>query len=365
MALINKNISPSKLAFINAIILSVIIGVLILLFKNNLIEVLASMLIVFIISYFLIKKTIEVFIYRKFKLIYKFIYDTKATKKEEFFYQNVVPQKSIEEVSNDVLRWGKAKRQEIAILKQNEQFRKDFLMNLAHELKTPIFTTQGYIDTLLSGGIHDPNINEKFLRNATKGIDRLVQLTKDLDEISKLESGEYPLNYSDFKIMDLVNEVYDELHLKAKEKNINLTYKKDSLTNIVVHADIAKIRQVLINLVENAVKYSHKEGDVTIGIYNMDDEKVLIEVSDEGPGIATEHLNRIFERFYRADRARSRDIGGTGLGLAIVKHIVEAHQQTITVRSKENVGSSFGFTLNKPKEQINKFPKAPMPFLGI
>lgn len=350
MSLLNKNISPSKLAFINAVVLAVIMGIVTLIFREDWLAVSVITLSVFITSFLLIKKSIEIFIYRKFKLIYKFIYDTKATKREEFFYENIVPQKSIDEVSDDVLKWGNAKRNEIALLRQNEKFRKDFLMNLAHELKTPIFTTQGYIDTLLSGGLHDPAINEKFLRNATKGIDRLVQLTRDLDEISKLESGEMAINYSEFRILDLVSEVYDELSLKAQEKHIQLTYKKDSTSNLPVLADKSKIRQVLVNLIENAVKYSNNEGIITIGVYEIDEEKVLLEVSDDGPGIASEHLNRIFERFYRVDRGRSRDIGGTGLGLAIVKHIIEAHQQTVTVRSKENVGSSFGFTLARPKE---------------
>lgn len=351
MSLLNKNISPSKLAFINAVVLTIIIGSITLIFHDDWIAVITITLAVFTSAFLLIKKSVEIFIYRKFKLIYKFIYDTKATKREEFFYENIVPQKSIEEVSEDVLKWGNAKRNEIALLRQNEKFRKDFLMNLAHELKTPIFTTQGYIDTLLSGGLHDPAINEKFLRNATKGIDRLVQLTKDLDEISKLESGEMAINYSVFKILDLVNEVYDELSLKAQEKNIQLTYKKDSYSNFAVLADKSKIRQVLVNLVENAIKYSNNGGTITVGVYEIDEEKVLLEVSDDGPGIASEHLNRIFERFYRVDRGRSRDIGGTGLGLAIVKHIVEAHRQTVTVRSKENVGSSFGFTLATPKKE--------------
>ncbi len=350
MSLLNKNISPSKLAFINAVVLTIIIGSITLIFHEDWIAVITITLAVFISAFLLIKKSVEIFIYRKFKLIYKFIYDTKATKREEFFYENIVPQKSIEEVSEDVLKWGNAKRNEIALLRQNEKFRKDFLMNLAHELKTPIFTTQGYIDTLLSGGLHDPAINEKFLRNATKGIDRLVQLTRDLDEISKLESGEVAINYSVFRILDLVSEVYDELSLKAQEKQIQLTYKKDSSSNLPVLADRSKIRQVLVNLVENAIKYSNSGDTITVGVYEIDEEKILLEVSDNGPGIASEHLNRIFERFYRVDRGRSRDIGGTGLGLAIVKHIVEAHRQTITVRSKENVGSSFGFTLATPKE---------------
>jgi two-component system phosphate regulon sensor histidine kinase PhoR len=223
-------------------------------------------------------------------------------------------------------------------------------MNLAHELRTPIFTVQGYIDTLLQGAMNDPEVNKKFLNNASKGIDRLVRLTADLGEISKLESGRIPINKENFVIQDLVLDVYEELSLNAKERNIVLTIKKGTERSLLVHADKQKIKQVLVNLVENAIKYGHENGTITAGCYEVDGNHIYIEISDDGPGIAEEHLPRIFERFYRADRSRSRAIGGTGLGLAIVKHIIEAHDQTVTVRSKLSVGSSFGFTLDQGKE---------------
>lgn len=347
MSVFDKNVSPNKLALINAIILTAIIAFLTIFYQERGVKVVIILALTFFSSFFLIKKSIEIFIYRKFKIIYKFIYDTKATKKEEFFYNNILPQKSIDEVSSDVLKWGHAKRDEIAILRQNEAYRREFLMNLSHELKTPIFTTQGYIETLLAGALHDPDVNEKFLRNATLGINRLVQLTNDLDEISKLEAGNMTLSPSEFKIKDLVNDVFNELHLQANAKDMQLVFKEDAVPNTDVIADKDKLKQVVVNLVMNAIKYGNQGGTITVGIYDVDDEKVLIEISDDGPGIAEEHLNRIFERFYRIDRARSRDVGGTGLGLAIVKHIIEAHNQTITVRSKENIGSSFGFTIQK------------------
>jgi two-component system phosphate regulon sensor histidine kinase PhoR len=301
----------------------------------------------FILAYTIYFYTLQYFIYRKIKLIYKFIYQTKATKREEFFYQNILPQKSIDEVRKDVERWAIEKSDEIALLQRNEQFRKEFLMNLAHELRTPIFTVQGYVHTLLDGAIDDPNVNRKFLTNATRGIQRLVQLAEDLNEISKLESGQASLDTEVFIIQDLVKDVYEEMMLKAKERNIEMLFKKGTETNIQVFADKEKIKQVVVNLVENALKYGNNGGSITTGFYQMDEGHVYVEVSDDGPGIAENHLPRIFERFYRADRSRSREIGGTGLGLAIVKHIIEAHGETVTVRSKLAVGSSFGFTLEK------------------
>ena len=304
----------------------------------------------FIITYWLYYYTLQRFIYRKIKLIYKFIYHTKATRKEEYFYENLLPRKSMEEVSEDVQKWAIQKRDEIAVLQANEQFRKEFLMNLAHELRTPIFSIQGYLDTLLGGAMNDPEVNTKFLANASKSTERLVRLVDDLGEISKLESGRIPIVQEPFVIQDLIKDVYEELSLRAKEKNIQLSFKKGTERPLVVYADKPKIKQVLVNLVENAIKYGHDNGAVTAGSYIVDDKHVYTEISDDGPGIGEEHIARIFERFYRADRSRSRTIGGTGLGLAIVKHIVEAHGQQVTVRSTLNVGSSFGFTLERGKE---------------
>lgn len=347
MAIFDKNISPSKLALINAILITLVIFILTMIYQEELVKSLIISSVTFIFSFLLYKKSTEIYIFRKFKIIYKFIYETKATKKEEFFNNNILPQKSIEEVNSDVLKWGKAKREEIKNLRQNEAFRREFLMNLSHELKTPIFTVQGYIDTLLAGALHDNEVNEKFLQHATLGINRLVQLTKDLDEISKLEAGNLKLNPTSFNIHDLIWDVLKELQLEAQKKNIQFNFKEDADYKAQVIADKDKIKQVVVNLVINAIKYGNENGHIYASIYNVDDQKVLVEISDNGPGIADEHIKRIFERFYRIDRARSRDIGGTGLGLAIVKHIIEAHDQTITVRSKENIGSTFGFTLQK------------------
>lgn len=345
-----KNASPRLLSTITALIISTVNALMSLLVVREWYIPLIVFGVTFVIIYWIYNYTLQRFIYRKIKLIYKFIYQTKATKKEEFFYNNILPQKSLEEVNNDVQKWATQKKNQIEMLQANEQFRKEFLMNLAHELRTPIFAVQGYVDTLAGGAINDEEVNLKFLNNASKGIDRLVRLVDDLDEISKLESGRIPIIQESFVVQDLVKDVYAEMALMAKDKSIELLLKKGTERDLTGYADKPKVRQVLANLVENALKYGSEGGEITVGCYAMDDKHIYVEVSDNGPGIAEEHLPRIFERFYRADRSRSRHIGGTGLGLAIVKHIIEAHGQTVTVRSKVGVGSSFGFTLEKGKE---------------
>ncbi|UPK70881.1 sensor histidine kinase [Chitinophaga filiformis] len=340
-----KNLSPQKLAGFTALILSVVITLGTLLINAHWKIVLIAFVLTFLVSYYLYLYTLQNFIYRKIKLIYKFIYQTKASKREEFFNKNILPLKTIEEVSEDVEKWASQKKEELDMLRRNEEFRKEFLLNLSHELKTPIFAVQGYIHTLLDGALEDPNVNKIFLKNATKNIDRLCRLIDDLDEISKLESGEMTINSENFVIQDLIRDVFDTLSLKANTKGIKFNVKKGCEAPIHVLADKEKVRQVLINLVDNSIKYGRPDGHTVASIYVMDDKRVLIEISDDGIGIAEEHLPRVFERFYRTDRARSRDIGGTGLGLAIVKHIIEAHGQTINIRSKPEIGSTFGFTL--------------------
>ena len=303
--------------------------------------------ITFALSFGLYYYSLQQFIYRKLKIIYKLIYQTKATRKQEFFYKTVLPQKTIAAVTRDVERWAQSKKGEIEILRENERYRKEFLTNLAHELRTPIFTIQGYVETLLGGAMSDPAVAEKFLRSASKSTDRLVRLVDDLNRISKLESGHIPIETEPFVMQDLIREVFEEFELQAGEKGTTLEFKKGTERPLPVRADKPKIRQVVTNLVENALKYGKERGIITAGCYEMDGRRVYVEISDDGPGIAEEHLPRIFERFYRADRSRSRTVGGTGLGLAIVKHIVEAHGQAVTVRSTPGVGSSFGFTLEK------------------
>ena len=247
--------------------------------------------------------------------------------------------------------WAEQRKAEIELLKQNEVYRKEFLQNLSHELKTPIFALQGYVDTLLNGALENPEVNRKFLTSTSRNIDRLVNLVDDLDEISKLERGEQQLYKENFIIQELVKDVYESLLINAEEKHIKMVIKKGCEVPLTVFADKEKIRQVLINLVENAIKYGKQHGTMEASAYKIDGKRILIEISDDGNGIGEEHLGRIFERFYRTDLARSRKVGGSGLGLAICKHIVEAHNQAMHVRSAIDVGTTFGFTLETKKDQ--------------
>lgn len=345
-----KNLSPRQLSAFTALLLSIPVAIGIYFITNKWEIGIASFIIIWAGSFGLILFTLEKFIYRKIKLIYKLIHQTKATRKEEVYFKYILPQKSIDEVREDVEAWGERRNAEIEILQKNEAYRKEFLQNLAHEFKTPIFAIQGYVDTLLSGAMDEEHVRKRFLENTARNAARLVNLVSDLDEISKLESGEQSLYKQKFVIQELVREVFDTLSIMAQEKNIKTTIKKGCEAPIVVFGDKEKIKQVLINLIENACKYGKPNGNIVASIYTTDDLHVLIEISDDGIGIEEEHLPRIFERFYRTDSARSRDKGGTGLGLAICKHIVEAHGQSIHVRSTPDVGTSIGFTMDSKKD---------------
>ena len=345
-----KNLSPRQLAAFTAFLLALPVSAGIYVLTANAVIGAASLVIVFGGSYGLILFTLEKFIYRKIKLIYKLIHQTKATKKEEVYFKYILPQKSIDEVREDVEKWGEKRNEEIEVLKKNEAFRKEFLQNLAHEFKTPIFAIQGYVDTLLGGAMDDNFIRKKFLENTAKNVERLVNLMNDLDEISTLERGEQLLYKQNFIIQDLIREIFESLSLKTHNRNIRTTIKKGCESPVTVFADKEKIRMVLINLVENASKYGKTGGSIVASIYKIDEKNVLIEISDDGIGIEEEHLLRIFERFYRTDAARSRDKGGTGLGLAICKHIIEAHGQSVHVRSRPDVGTTIGFTLESRRD---------------
>ncbi len=344
-----KNISPTQLSLFTAICLAVPISVAFYITSYRLSDFVIALVLIFFTAYFLIKFVLNEFIYRKIKIIYKYIYQTKASRKEEVFHKYVLPNKSIEEVSEDVEKWAQQQRSVIEDLRNNENYRKEFLQNLSHEIKTPIFAIQGYIDTLLNGALENPDISKKFLENASRNVSRMVHLVSDLDEITRLESGEQPLNKENFIVQDLIREVYETLAQKASERSISLNIKKGCEQPVEVFADKEKISRVLINLVDNAIKYGKPNGHVVSGIYKTDEKHVLIEITDNGTGINEEHLPRLFERFYRTDIGRSRNVGGTGLGLAICKHIVEAHGQNIHVRSKPDVGTTIGFTLNRKK----------------
>lgn len=343
--LATKNLSPQQLSLYTAGILTVPITLGYYLMHPRWWVALLVFVIIFIGSFLLIQFTLERFIYRKIKLIYKFIHQTKASKREETYYKYLLPQKSIDEVREDVEKWAAQQKAEIEALKTNEAYRKEFLQNLAHEFKTPIFAVQGYVDTLLDGALENPAVSKKFLENAARNVARMVTLVSDLDEITKLESGEQPLHKVNFIIQDLIKEVYESLSIKASAKYIKCSIKKGCEPPVAVFADKEKIRQVIINIVSNSIKYGKENGHIVASIYKTDGKHVLAEISDDGIGIAEEHLPRIFERFYRTDAGRSRDVGGTGLGLAICKHIIEAHGQTIHARSKPDIGTTIGFTL--------------------
>ena len=345
-----KNFSPQQLAAFTALVLSVAIATGIYFIRPVWWIGVVAFVLIFLGSFGLILYCLQAFINRKIKIIYKLIYQTKASKREEFYYKNILPQKSIEEVRVDVENWAEQRKEEIEMLQQNEKYRKEFLQNLSHELKTPIFAIQGYVDTLIGGALENPDVNKKFLQNTSRNIDRLVNLVDDLDEISKLEMGEQRLNKTIFIIQELARDVYESLSIKADEKGIRYVIKKGCEIPLMVYADKEKIRQVLINIIDNAIKYGQQNGLIEGSFYRVDGQRVLIEISDDGSGIAEEHLNRIFERFYRTDLARSRKVGGSGLGLSICKHIIEAHGQSMHVRSKIDVGSTFGFTLQNRKE---------------
>jgi two-component system phosphate regulon sensor histidine kinase PhoR len=340
-----KNFSPQQVAVVASLPIGLVGGLAIFFYGEGMVAAIIFFIFLSLISYISVYIMLQRFIYRKIKLIYKLIFQTKASKREEIYYRNIVPQKSIEEVSHDVEIWAVQRKEEIEILRKNEVFRKEFLLNLSHELKTPIFAIQGYVDTLLNGALGNKEVNEKFLNNASRNIDRLVNLLEDLDEITKLESGEQLLIKENFVIQDIIKEVFESLSIKADEKKIKCFIKKGCELPLTVFGDKEKLRQVLINFIDNAIKYGKPDGTIEGSAYKIDGKKVLVEISDNGFGISDEHLPRIFERFYRTDIARERKVGGSGLGLSIAKHIVEAHGEAIHVRSKTNVGTTFGFTL--------------------
>jgi two-component system phosphate regulon sensor histidine kinase PhoR len=300
------------------------------------------------LSFFLYFYSLEYFIYRKIKLIYKTIHSLKTQRYDAVLKNFDWDKDPIVEMNKEVIKWARDNRMEIDQLKRLADFRKEFLGNVSHELKTPIFNIQGYLHTLLDGAMADPEVNIRFLQRAAKSAERLSDLVADLLAISQLESGELEMEIERFDINSLVKDVYEQLEEKAKRRHIALLIKDGCNRPFYVQADRYRIRQVLVNLVTNAIKYGKESGTITAAYYDMD-ENLLIEIADNGEGIAQEHLPRIFERFYRVSKSRARDneTGGTGLGLAIVKHIIEAHNQTVNVRSTEGAGTTFGFTLTK------------------
>ncbi|MBS7566203.1 sensor histidine kinase [Mucilaginibacter sp. Bleaf8] len=347
----------SVLVFINALAVALALSIVNFYFRHNWVDSSVTFAIGFITSFVVFYYLIEKYVYSKIKLIYKLIHNLKLGRDLRDALGESVSVDPINDVEREVKAWAKEKKVEIDALRSQEKFRREFLSNISHEFKTPLFAIQGYIEAILDDNFEDTDMAEQFLQKASKNVDRLSYLIKDLDEISKLESGEIPINYSRFKINDLIKEVFESLELKAKQHNIKLIFKQKYDDPIPVNADRDKICQVLINLIDNSFKYGKNGGSTSVSLFELHDQ-VLVEVTDDGIGIEEKYLPRLFERFFRTDASRSRQIGGSGLGLAIVKHIVEAHQQVINVRSTEGLGSTFGFTLQKAKQTT--FPVIPI-----
>ena len=306
--------------------------------------ILIAIVVLFIISFFIIQYRAEHFIYRRLKKIYEdvSILDVNDLKKDSVTTD-------IEQLSNKMQTYAEGKELEIKSLTERDSFRRDFLGNVAHELKTPLFTVQGYILTLLEGGMDDKNIRLKYLERANKGVERLVAVTKDLDMIAKLETDGLKIDKEVFNILEIIQNVFDLVEMKAKKRNIVLKFDRIYEFPIFVIGDIEKTEQVLINLVVNSIKYGKPGGTTIVTADDYDHNKFVIRVIDNGEGIKQQHFPRLFERFYRVDQSRSREQGGSGLGLSIVKHIVEAHQQSVLLKSTFGKGSEFSFTMEKAK----------------
>ena len=336
----------SVLVLINALAVALSLALLNFYFQHNWLYMLATWVVALGTSFVVFYYLTERFVYSKIKLIYKLIHNLKLGKDLKDAIGEYVSDDPIYDVEQEVKEWAKNKKSEIDSLKKQEEFRREFLANISHEFKTPLFAIQGYIEALQDDLLTNPEQTEKFLNKAAKNVDRLSFLVKDLDAISKLESGELPINYEIFDISILLQEVVESLELQAKKHHINLEFKDKYQTATKVEADREKIRQVLVNLIDNSIKYGKPNGTTALKLFELHDQ-ILVEVTDDGVGIEEKYQARIFERFYRTDQSRSREIGGSGLGLAIVKHMLEAQNQTITVRSTEGIGSTFAFTLQK------------------
>jgi len=296
----------------------------------------------FLVSYLILQFRIEKFIYGWVKSIYK---EVKLLDEKNLPHSPVTT--DMETLTREVERYAEDKKLLIETLNIREDYRKEFMGNVAHELKTPLFTVQGYILTLLDGAMKDEEVLKKYLEGASDGVERLVRIVDDLDMITQLEAGALTLKRTDFDVVSLIEDVFDLLEMNAKNKNIKLVFDQNYIKPIYVHADRDRMEQVVINLIVNSLKYGRKNGTTEVAIGEISDKKVLVRITDNGEGIPEGNLPRIFERFYRVDKSGSRKRGGSGLGLSIVKHIVEAHFEKIYIESQLGVGSEFSFTLEK------------------
>ncbi len=307
-----------------------------------LIQVAVFAIVCYLFCFFVIQYRVEHFIYKRIKKIYD---DLTLLESSSFSRSQITTDMAT--LTQDIDKYAKDKKLEIEALKIREHYRKEFIGNVSHELKTPLFTVQGYISTLLDGAVNDEVLRNKYLERADKGVERLIYIIKDLDMITKLEIGDLRLDIEPFDIIALIQNVFELLEMKATRKKITLTFDQDYKSPIMVNGDKERIQQVLSNLIVNSLKYGEANGTTEISIENLIKNKVIVRVTDNGEGIEQEHISRLFERFYRVDKSGSRKEGGSGLGLAIVKHIIEAHDEKIYVESDYGIGSEFSFTLEK------------------
>ncbi|MFT5249926.1 MAG: two-component system phosphate regulon sensor histidine kinase PhoR [bacterium] len=304
----------------------------------------SEVIIVFLVSFFIIQYRVENFIYKRMKKIYD---DVSLLDVSTLGSQKITT--NMEALTKEVELFARNKKLEIEALKIRENYRREFIGNVSHELKTPLFTVQGYIETLLDGALNNKKIRHKYLERANKGVERLIYIVKDLDMITKLEVGELSLEKETFDIVELIKNVFDLLEMKASKDLVSLTFDKKYQQPLMVKADKDRIQQVLSNLIVNSIKYGRNKGTTEISIENLIMNKMLIRVTDNGEGIENNKIPRLFERFYRVDKSGSREQGGSGLGLSIVKHILDAHNEKIYVESQIEIGSEFSFTLEKAK----------------
>lgn len=348
----NNNVTPYKLTLyisVGVALLSVALHLIHSYFSNDQYDwIFLSLLfgILFLVTYSMTRYFLERYIYNRIKPIYKII--RKGTVNKEKISGEAFSTDVIKSLNSEVSKWRDETTKEIDSLKSLEEYRKSYVGNISHELKTPLFSIQGYIHTLLEG-VEDTKIQRKFLLRAAANTDRLLNIVKDLEVITRIEEGSVFLEKENFSIVKMTKEIFQDLDLKAKEQNISLKLGEGSSQNFFVHADRESVQRIMSNLITNSIKYCKVDGSTVVSFYSMDKD-VLIEIADNGIGIEEKHLKHIFDRFYRTDQSRNRNIGGSGLGLSIVKHLIEAHKKTITVKSELEKGTTFGFTLDKAKK---------------
>ena len=330
--------TPIKISVFLSIVIFTLAVLMFYVIDNNL-NFVYSFILFFFSTIVLIYYVVKNFFHEKIKVIYKNIYKFKGTSN--------IKDLDIDNVEKEAEEWADAKEEELNAYRRDENYRREFIGNVSHELKTPIFNIQGYIQTLLDGGLEDEKINIKYLERTNKSVERMINIVEDLEVISRLETEQSQLDLQPFNIIELVEDVFDAFEMKANQMDIQLEMIKESRSKIVI-GDKDKIQQVFLNLISNSIKYGKKGGKTSVKFYDME-SNMLIEVADNGIGIESDSLDRLFERFYRVDKNRSREIGGTGLGLAIVKHILEGHNQQINVRSTPGIGTTFSFILEKSK----------------